>query len=125
MKKVCILNNSFIDIICNIVVLVHKLVDFSISRFTSLIREYRGYVPHGASIQTHCKVLNLDMGAYIKVGIVRLEDINIYPNIQKLNASMRFQNSNILSKNKEYCLVTPQLFDDNGNTVYEKSKFSV
>ena len=125
MKKVCIVNKSFIEIICRIVVLIQKLVDFSITRFTSLIREYRGYVPHGASIQTHCKVLNLDIGAYIRVGIDRLGDKNIYPNIQKLNASMRFQNSNILSKTKEYCLVTPQLFDDKGNTVYEKSKFSV
>ena len=125
MKNVCILNNSFIEIFCHIVVLIQKLVDFSITRFTSLIREYRGYVPHSASLQTQCKVLNLDMGAYIRVGIDRLEDQNIYPNIQKLNASMRFQNSNILSKNKEYCLVTPQLFDDNGNTVYEKSKFSL
>ena len=100
-------------------------MDFSITRFISLVKEYRDYVPHGASIRTHCKVFNIDLDAYLRVGIDQPEDKNIYPNIQKLNASMRVQNSRISSKDKEYCLVTPQVFNENGNIVYEKSKFSV
>ena len=105
---------------CDIVGLVLKLVDFSITRFISLIKGYRFFVPHGASIQTYCKAMNLDMDAYIRVGIDRLEDKKFYPNIQKLNASMRIRSSGTLSEDKEYCLVTPQLYDENGNAVYEK-----
>ena len=63
------------------------------------------------------------MAAYVIVGIRRGKDKSIYPHIQKLNASMGVQDSSSMSQAKEYCFFTPQLFDDNGNIVYEESKF--
>ena len=53
-------------------------MDFSSTRYISLIKQCRDFVPHGASIQTHCKVFNIDLDAYIRVGIDRLENKNVY-----------------------------------------------
>ena len=92
-------------------------------RFINLIKKSIDYVPHVASILAQCKVLTLDIGAYISVGIDRGKDKSIYSRIRKLNASMGVQDSSSLSQGKEYCFFTPQLFDDNGNIVYEESKF--
>ena len=92
-------------------------------RFINLLKKSIDYVPHSASIRAQCKVFTLDMGAYISVGIDRGKDKSIYPRIRKLNASMGVQDSSSLSQGKEYCFFTPQLFDDNGNIVYEESKF--
>ena len=93
------------------------------TRFINLLKKSIDYVPHSTSIRAQCKVLNLDMGAYISVGIDRGKEKSIYPHIRKLNASFGVQNSSSLSQAKEYCFFIPQLFDDNGNIVYEESKF--
>ena len=92
-------------------------------RFINLLQKSINYIPHGASIRAQCKVLTIEMGTYISVGIDRGKDKSIYPHIWKLNASMGVQDSSSLSQGKEYCFFTPQLFDDNGNIVYEESKF--
>ena len=68
-------------------------------------------------------MLTLDIAAYVSVDIRRGKDKSIYPHIRKLNASMGVQDSSSLSQGKEYCFFTPQLFDENGNIVYEESKF--
>ena len=68
-------------------------------------------------------MLTLDIAAYVSVGIRRGKDKSIYPHIRKFNASMVVQDSSSLSQGKEYCFFTPQLFDENGNIVYEESKF--
>ena len=92
-------------------------------RFINLLQKSINYIPHGASIRAQCKVLTIEMGAYISVGIDRGKDKSIYPHIRKLNASMGVQDSTSLSQGKEYCFFTPQLFDNNGNIVYKESKF--
>ena len=92
-------------------------------QFINLVKEYIDNFPHLASIRTQCKVLNLDMDTYIRVGVGR-EEGNIYPSIQKLNASMIVHHQSGISEENEYCLLTPQLFDDKRSTVYERSKFS-
>ena len=86
------------------------------------LKHYRHQLPKSATLFTRCKILSLDARGYIGIAINKGYDRSgVFPVIQKLNSSFSVLPTS-LSGTKDFCLIEPRLYDENGKILFEKCK---
>ena len=102
--------------------MVMALLDNVFFYFARNIKLYAQYLPHSASIKIRCKILSLDMSAYIGITMTQGKDgKNIYPRLQKLNSTFAVLTSSSLKK-YDVCHIEPLMYNEAGNLVFEMRK---
>ena len=86
------------------------------------LKHYSNQLPKSATLFTRCKILNLDAHGYMSFAINKGYDRNgVFPVIKTLNSSFSILPSS-LSGTKDFCLIEPRLYDENGKVLFEMCK---
>ena len=106
----------------NIIVdIIMKTLDVLFYYLALNMKQHAQYLPHSANIWIQCKVLRLDMSAYVSITINKKKDAKrIFPKLLKFNSSFAVLTGS--SRTNDYCRFEPLLYSEAGKLLSEKRK---
>ena len=99
------------------------ILDYAFYFFVHSMRKHAIHIPHSAKINAQCRILNLKLSGFVKVGINKEKDgRDIFPIVEELKGSFAVLPSS-LTATETICVIEAGLYDETGNIIYEKREF--
>jgi len=100
--------------------------DLTIGLFVRMVKNSIVHLPHSATVQAKCRILNFDVAVFLDITINQSHSVNsIHPMLHKLNTSFEVRPTASIKGSRDFCLFEPILYNKNGHILHGMRKFNI